>query len=123
MNRIVRPPLQTRKLNAPLPSGGGRADGYPQLMREFAIGAEQAGLSNNIFIEDLQQQRLYPCDRTVSKWRSLQAQFVHVMACRRTGNIRATVLQDHNIVLLALYRLAFPKATCAEINAFLYRAN
>ena len=35
-----------------------------------------------------------------------------------------TVLWDHNIVLLALYRLAYPKATeVAEINAFIFLVN
>ena len=29
----------------------------------------------------------------------------------------------HDLLLLALYRITFPKATAAEINAFLYRAN
>ena len=33
------------------------------------------------------------------------------------------MLRDHDLILLALYRIAFPKATAAEINAFLYRAN
>ena len=37
--------------------------------------------------------------------------------------MRATVLRDHDQILLSLYRVAFPKATAAEINAFLYRCN
>jgi len=40
-----------------------------------------------------------------------------------TGNNRASVFRDHNLLLLALYRIAFPKSNAAEINAFLYRAN
>jgi hypothetical protein len=36
--------------------------------------------------------------------------------CRRTGNDRATVLRDQDLLLLALYRITFPKATAAEIN-------
>ena len=40
-----------------------------------------------------------------------------------TGNRRAVVLRDHDLILLSLYRVAFPKASAAEINAFLYRAN
>ena len=47
----------------------------------------------------------------------------HFRQCRRTGNAFATVLRDHDLLLLALYRITFPKATSAEINAFLYRAN
>ena len=41
---------------------------------------------------------------------------------RRTGNAHATVLCD-NLLLLSLYRITYPKATSAEINAFLYRAS
>ena len=43
---------------------------------------------------------------------------------RRTGNKRAEVIiNDHIIVFLALYRVAFPKCSAAQINAFLYRIN
>ena len=35
----------------------------------------------------------------------------------------ASVLRGHNLVLLAMYRVVYPKATHAEINAFLFRAN
>ena len=123
MNRNIRPPIQTRKPNARLPSGGGRGDGYDQHTREFALDADQDGISNSAFFEDQRQQGRYPCNKSVRRWRDLRLQFGHVRACRRTGNARATVLRDHNIILLALYRLAFPKATAAEVNAFLYRAN
>jgi hypothetical protein len=113
MNRNTRPPNQTRKPNAPLPSGGGRGDGYDQHTREFAIDAEQDGISNSAFFEDQRQQGRYPCRKSVKRWQDLRQQYGHVRACRRTGNARATVLRDHNIILLALYRLAFPKATYA----------
>ena len=33
------------------------------------------------------------------------------------------MLRDHDIFYLSLYRVAFPKATAAEINAFLYCVN
>ncbi len=88
--------------------------------REFALDADQDGISNSAFFEDQRQQGRYPCNKSVKHWRDLRLQFGHVRACRRTGNARATILQDHNIILLALYRLAFPKATAAEVNAFLY---
>jgi hypothetical protein len=105
MNRNTRPPIQTRKPNTPLPSGGGRGDGYDQHTREFAIDADQAGISNSAFFEDQRQQRKYPSNKSVKRWQALRQQYGHVWACRRTGNARATVLvRDHNIILLALYR-------------------
>ena len=47
----------------------------------------------------------------------------HYRCCRPRGNAQAKVLHGHNLILFALYRVAFPKATSTEINAFLYRAN
>ena len=123
MNRNTRPPIQTRKPDAPLPSGGGRGNGYDQRTREFALDADQDGISNDAFFEDQRQQRKYPSNKSVKHWQALRQLYGHVRACRRTGNARATILRDHNIILLALYCMAFPKATAAEVNAFLYRAN
>ena len=66
---------------------------------------------------------MYPSLVTEGRWQSLFDSLGHYPKCRHTGNNRASILQDHDLILLALYRVAFPKATSAEINAFLYRAN
>jgi len=66
---------------------------------------------------------VFPSTRTENRWVNLVNQLGHYRKCRPTGNNRATVLRDHDLILLSLYRLAYPKATAAEINAFLFRAN
>ncbi len=48
----------------------------------------------------------------------------HSRAYRHTGNVRSVrEIQGNNLILLSLYRVALPKATHAEVNAFLYEMN
>lgn len=118
-----RPPLQTRVDEAPHPSARGRGSGYAQEMRGLVMRISQMGQSHSPMIMQLRAQHLYPSLQTERRWLDLINNLGHYRQCRRTGNRRATVLRDHDQVLLALYRVAYPKATSAEINAFLYRAN
>ena len=120
---LIRPPLQTRRGDAPHPSAGGRGTGYDQAMRELVLEIRNAGLSNSPLYQNLRQQYVFPSLRSEYRYSALNATRGHVRACRRTGNNRATVLRGYDLFLLALYRTVFPKATAAEINAFLYRAN
>ena len=87
----------------------------------MAIRAQ--GISHHPLIRSMRLMHLYPFLYTEDRWQQLFNNLGHYRQCRRTGNRRATVLHDHDQILRALYRVAFPKATSAEINAFLYRAN
>ena len=118
-----RPLLQTRVEVAPHPSGAGRGSGYSQDMRELVMSVRNSGESNHPIFQQLRQLGVYPSMPTELRYQRLQNTHGHVRQCRRTGNNRATVFRDHNLLLLALYRITFPKCTAAEINAFLYRAN
>lgn len=118
-----RPPTQTRAPEVLDPSGPGRGDGYATNYRELTIALEQAGESNNPIFQQLRQLGKYPSKSSAGRWKRQQEALGHVRPCRRTGNNRATVLRDHNLLLLALYRIAYPKANAAELNAFLYDAN
>ena len=118
-----RPPLQQRVPPAPHPSGPGRRNGYSEAMRELVMTVRAIGSSNDPLITHLRALRVFPSKRTERRWVNLVNQLGHFRKCRHTGNDRATVLRDHDLILLALYRLAYPKATAAEINAFLFRAN
>lgn len=118
-----RPPTQTRAPEVLDPSGPGRGDGYATNYRELTIALEQAGESNNPIFQQLRQLGRYPSKSSAGRWKRQQDTLGHVRPCRRTGNNRATVLRDHNLLLLALYRIAYPKANAAELNAFLYDAN
>ena len=118
-----RPPLQQRTPPTPHPSGPGRSNGYSKEMRELIMTVRAIGLSNDPLITHLRALRVFPSMRTEQRWVDLVDQLGHFRKCRHTENDRATVLRDHDLILLALYRLAYPKATAAEINAFLFRAN
>ena len=87
------------------------------------MAVRDAGLSEHPIFEHFRDGRLYPSLETEDRWDSLLTSLGHYRQCRRTGNRRAVVLRDHDCILLALYRVAFPKAIAAEINAFLFRAN
>ncbi|KAL7502124.1 hypothetical protein ACHAXN_000189, partial [Cyclotella atomus] len=61
--------------------------------------------------------------QTIRRYVALENRLGHFRPCRRTGNKPATALRDHNIVFLILYRIAYPKCSAAQINAYLYRVN
>ena len=82
-----------------------------------------AGVSNHPIFDQLRALRVFPSTNTERRHVALQNAEGHIRPCRRTGNNRASALRDHDLLLLALYRITYPKATSAEINAFLYRAN
>ena len=75
------------------------------------MAVRDAGLSENPIFEQLRDERLYPSLVTEDCWSNLLVDFGHYRQCRRTGNARAYVLRDHDCLLLALYRVAFPKST------------
>jgi hypothetical protein len=116
-------PLQTRVPKALHLSEGGRGTGYSQAMHELALAVCQAGESNNSVIQDMRQHCLWPSLWSEIHWVLLLDNHGHVRPCRRMGYLCATVLQGNDIFLLALYRIVFPKAMAAEVNAFLYRVN
>jgi len=117
-----RPPLQTNVETKPHPSGPGRGDGYSQDMRELALFMKQEDMYNPM-TAILRDFRMYPSEHTVTRWENKRSSIGHSIPCRQTGNSRASVFHNHDLFLLALYRLAYPKAMASEINAFLYNAN
>ncbi len=117
-----RPALQTRVAEEPHPSGG-RGFAYSQDLRSFAVHVYNSGQIDDHIFDVARANRLFPSMQTVRRYLDLIQQHGHCRRCRRTGNARATRLRDHDIIFLALYRVAFPKASAAQINAFLYRVN
>ena len=81
------------------------------------------GETHNPLLINLCQQYIYLSLVTEHRWQSLVDSLGHYRKCRHTSNRGATVRCNHNLILLALYCVAFPKATAAEINAFFYRVN
>jgi len=116
-----RPAVQTRVAEEMHPSGG-RGVAYSQDFRTFAVHLHNNGQLDDYSITQAQVAKLFPSKQSVRRLALIQLNG-HCRPCRRTGNKRAQVLRDHNIVSLALYRVAFPKCSDAQINAFLYRIN
>jgi len=121
-NESERPPSQTFHDITPNPSLG-TGEPYSHEFRQFVMSVRNLGLSNHAIFEDHRHQHLYPSLRTERRWDLFERLYGTYRACKRSGNNRATVLRDYNLFYLAFYRVAFPKATAAEINAFLYRVN
>ena len=120
-----RPALQTRVPEVPHPSEG-RGNAYSQDMRTLVLAIQQLGpLPDEVeeFIATLRLNNVYPSVTTELGWNEVQQALNHVRPCRRTGNAFATRLRGMDLIHLAMYRLAFPKACHAEINAYLYRVN
>lgn len=122
---MVRPPpLQTFR---PDPGDPATRNGepYAQDIRnqvEFLI-ERKGGLLTS---EDVAAKRAtdkFPHWRTIQRWQVRRLRFGHMRAMRRSGNRQKPVLRGINLVLLALYRIVFPKATHYEVNAFLFRMN
>ena len=124
INIRTRPPLQQRVDPVPHPSApAGRRRAYCEAMRDLSMAVRAAGAPNDPLIVNLRALHVFPSVSSERRWAELLQQLGHYQKCRPTGNRRATVLRDQDLILLALYRLVFPKATAAEINAFLFRAN
>ncbi len=74
-------------------------------------------------VENLCEEHVYPSRQTISRWNDLHNRLGHVRPCRRNGNGDLKTLQGSDLILLALYRVAYPKAKASEINSFLYQCN
>ncbi|KAL7490443.1 LOW QUALITY PROTEIN: hypothetical protein ACHAWT_000143, partial [Skeletonema menzelii] len=111
------PALQTRVAEEPHPSGG-RGFAYSQI---YDLNVYNSGQIDDPIFDLARANRFFPSMQTIF---SVKQEHGHSRPCRRTGNARATILRDHDIIIfLALYCVAFPKASAAQINAFLYRVN
>ena len=111
----------TQKALKPHPSiGGGHA--YGQEFRDLAQHISGMGLENYPLFHVLRQLHLYPSRRTTARWRARLQERGNYRRFVRQGNHRASVLVGIDALNLVVYRSIFPKATAAELNAFLFRA-
>ncbi len=122
-----RPPLETHREDAPHPSLG-QGSPYSQDLRELVMATNQLAVvpfpaQVKLFIEELRLNRVYPSRSTVRRWTRQNQQLGHIRACRRSGNSFASRFRGQDLIYLALYRVAYPKASHAEINAFLHNMN
>ena len=101
------------------PSVGG-ARGYGVEFRQCAVSVHFNGEDDNQLITSLQRQKLHPSQRSVNRWSKRLADHGHLNPFEMNGNKPASVLQGHMLMMLALYRIAYPKATAAKVNAYLF---
>ena len=104
-----------------------RGTSYSQDLRQLVSTIAMEGVFNpsvREFVVAMQGQGTFPSRQTVARWNALRNRLGHTRACRRTGNRSVPRLQGSpDLILLALFRIAYPKARAAEVNAFLYNAN
>ena len=111
----VRPPPQVPVVASANPSHGGF--GYSEDTRALAVAARGAGFDLSILIQA-------PSSRTVARYMARQRDIGHMRRMAHTGNRRRHGLcHGLPLLLLAVYRAAFPKAERAEVAAFLWRAH
>jgi hypothetical protein len=118
----IRPALATAVLITPHPSGG-KGFGYSQDMREQAMLLKDNAMENDPQSVLLRQNRLLPSKATTRRYTQRRENLGHYRRFRRTGNKRATVFRGLDGFLLMYYRRVYPKATHAEIGAFLWNSH
>ena len=125
-NVLARPALQTRVAPSRHPSQC-IGNPYSQDLRALVIFIRQQldedDPATGNLIGTLRQHQLYPHHDTLRRWEEDEQTLGHFRPCCRTGNKFGSRLVGQDLIMLALYRVAYPKAIAAEINSFLYRAN
>ena len=123
LDNPIRPPLQVFTLEAPHPSQR-RGNAYPAEVRQMAVQNQLNGHAESPAITLLQQQHQYPHPSSVARFIARHHAVGHSRPYRRSGNARAQREVDgFNLIHLSIYRAFLPKATYAELNAFLWVMN
>ena len=116
-----RPFAKTAIVATPHPSGG-HGFAYSTEYREFCQYIFHNGLENHPMIAEARQQRIFPSKRTIYRHNERFNRYGHLRPYKRQGNKRATVLRGLDGFMLAFYRVVWPKATQAELNAMLFQS-
>ena len=122
---FIRPPTRVFEEASIHPSEC-RSFPYSQETRSQALHNRIIGADGpeNLNIQNLRQNRLYPSEWSVDRWTSRHLQYNHIRPYRRTGNHRSRrEIKHQKLILLAWHRAALPKATIAEVNAFIFAMN
>eukprot|EP00567_Pseudictyota_dubia_P014059 CAMPEP_0197436338 /NCGR_PEP_ID=MMETSP1175-20131217/3810_1 /TAXON_ID=1003142 /ORGANISM="Triceratium dubium, Strain CCMP147" /LENGTH=382 /DNA_ID=CAMNT_0042965605 /DNA_START=300 /DNA_END=1448 /DNA_ORIENTATION=- len=118
----LRPSKKTAVRRRPHPS---RGNGYAY-SHEFRIASYRvysAGMESvNPMVQQLRSEHLYPAERTMRRYRQRLNEHGHFMRFVRQGNQRATAIVGGDLMLLAQFRILFPKARIAEVIAYLFNA-
>ena len=118
----IRPAEQTPRYgptNIPDPSLGG--NGYSEDTRRIAVDLyNDVGRNHYLHIRNTTMPSL-PHPDTVEEYIQRETDLGRNVRFRHTGNVRADGIHGFPIILLAMYRRAFPKASRYQCIAFLWR--
>ena len=103
----------------PHPSRGG-SRGYDMATRAMALSVKVNGEEDNQVFQSLRAQHLHPSKRTTNRWQQRLTNQGHFLPYEMNGNNPASALQGNKLLMLVLFRMCYPKATAAEVNAFLF---
>ena len=118
-NARRRPVPKTAVSITPHPSlGNGHA--YSHDFRLFSEYIRDNNLVGNHIITQAQQMYLFPSERTQRRHARRSRRNGHLLRYEKQGNRRATVLRGINNYMLSYWRVVWPKATHAELNALLF---
>lgn len=117
----VRPLHSTHRDIVRHPSAGGTR-GYSMSQRDNAMAIFDRGDENLDLFNELREERNHPAKRTTYRWNHRRDERGSYIPYIMNGNNPATTLQGFMLFQLAMYRLAFPKCTHAELNAFLFNS-
>ena len=119
-------PLQSRVEEETHPSLG-TGNPYSQDMRSLVMFLSHHGLENDLNVANLinllRTNHVYPSATTQRRYERLEQRIGHVRPCKRNGNCFAEKMSGLDLIHIAMYQVAYPKCTIAEINAFLYNVN
>ena len=117
--QIIRPPLRTSEEIITHPSSC-KGNAYSQDTRQAAVQCLENGDDESAVVSSLRSQKSFPSHKSVLRWVDPLEQHGTFRPYRHSGNKRASrEILGKNLVLLALYRVSLPKATQAEVSAFL----
>ena len=115
----IRLPLRTSEDEVIHPSLS-KGNAYSQDTRQAAVQCYENGDVDSSVVSSLRSQHSFPSHRSVVRWVDRLNDLGNFRPFRRSGNKRAEREIIGNVfVLLALYRVSLPKATQAEVSAFL----
>jgi transposase len=97
-----------------------RSFAYSHPQRQAAIAVVNEGMHHDPAIQHLRDQGLWSSMRSSQRWSQQLIETGTLRSKKKTGNNHATVLRGHDLLYLAMYRASYPKATAADIIAFLH---
>jgi len=115
-------PAEKTPIRATQHPSTGRGLPYSMDLRLQALTIKLHGHENDLIFQQMRDNGIHPSKRTTQRHLRRLQQRGHFRSYVRQGNKRATVLRGFSAFMLVLYRMAYPKCSQAEMQAFLWNA-